>query len=139
MQPRQRCQFFVVGGAVHDDTVGREGGRRRPDGMVLVMRQRMAVAAAAAAAGNDQVVTIVQHLMVRVHLFRRKEDNVADAVHALRGSYIILAQMSLLQHDQLGRSVRRWWRHRQSRRRRRRGSVAMDRCHAAVGNVCRRM
>lgn len=138
MQPRQRRQFFVVGGAVHDDTVGREGGRRRPDGMVLVMRQRMAVAGAAAA-GNDQVVTIVQHLMVRVHLFRRKEDNVADAVHALRGSYIILAQMSLLQHDQLGRSVRRWWRHRQSRRRRRRGSVAMDRCHAAVGNVCRRM
>lgn len=138
MQPRQRRQFFVVGGAVHDHAVGREGGRRRPDGMMLVMRQRMTVTAAAAT-GDHQVVTIVQHLMVRVHLFRRKEDNVADAVHALRGSYIIFAQMSLLQHDQLGRSVRRGWRHRQSRRRRRRGSVAMDRCHAAVGNVCRRM
>lgn len=71
----------------------------------------------------------------RVHLFRSQEDNVADAVHAVRGGYIILAQVSLLEHDQLGRLLVLLvlWRH--YRRltcchRRGRGSVAMDGCHA---------
>lgn len=83
--------------------------------MVLVMGQRVAVvvtvaAAAAATACDNQVVattsTIVYDFMVRVHLFGRQQHNVADTVHSFRCSYIILAQMSLLQHDQFG--LRRW-------------------------------
>lgn len=79
---------------------------------MLVVGQRMTVVvAAAAAAGNHQVVattsTAVYDFMVRVHLLGRQEHNVADTVHAFRCSYIILAQVSLLKHDQFG--LRRWW------------------------------
>lgn len=67
----------------------------------------------------------------RVHLFRCQEDDVTDTVHAVRGGYIILAQVSLLEHDQLGRLVLLLWRHyRRLTCRRGRGSVAMDGCHA---------
>lgn len=70
----------------------------------------------------------------RVHLFRGQEDNVTDAVHAFRGGYIILAQVSLLEHDQLGRLLVLLWRHhRRLTCRRGRDSVAMDGCH--VGNT----
>lgn len=113
---------------------------------MLVMGQLMTVIAgarAATAASDDQVVAdgaaAVKDFMVRrVHLFRCQEDNVADAVHAFRGGYIILAQVSLLEHDQLGRLLLLvlLWRHYRRLtcyRRRGRGSVAMDRCH--VGNT----
>lgn len=113
--------------------------------MVLVMGQRVSVSAAAAA-GDHQVVatasTAVYEFMVRVHLFGRQEHNISD-VHAFRCCYIILAQMSLLEHDQLGLRWRqrllpaRWRQYR--RRRRRRGSVAKDRCHAIGSTVWRRM
>lgn len=71
----------------------------------------------------------------RVHLFRCQEDDVADTVHAVRGGYIILAQVSLLEHDQLGRLLLvllLLWRHyrRLTCHRRGRGSVAMDGCYA---------
>lgn len=71
----------------------------------------------------------------RVHLFRGQQDDVAHAVHAFRGGYIILAQVSLLEHDQLGRLLvllLLLWRH-HHRLTCRRGSVAMDGCH--VGNT----
>lgn len=70
----------------------------------------------------------------RVHLFRGQQDDVADAVHAFRCGYIILAQVSLLEHDQLGRLLVLLWRHhRRLTCRRGRDSVAMDGCH--VGNT----
>lgn len=72
----------------------------------------------------------------RVHLFRGQQDDVADAIHAFRGGYIILAQVSLLEHDQLGRLLvllLLWRHHRRLTCRRGRDSVAMDGCH--VGNT----
>lgn len=107
MEPRQRSQFLVVAAsdAVDHHPVGGEGRSCRSDSVVLVMGQRVSVSAAAAA-GDDQVVatasTAVDEFMVRVHLFSRQEYNIPDTVHAFRGCYIILAQMSLLEHDQLG-------------------------------------
>lgn len=71
----------------------------------------------------------------RVHLFRGQQDDVADAVHAFRCGYIILAQVSLLEHDQLGRLLvlLLLWRHHRRLTCHGRGSVAMDGCH--VGNT----
>lgn len=73
---------------------------------MLVMGQRVTVvvvgAAAAGAAGDDQVIAgvAVKNFMIgRVHLFSGQKDDVSDAVHTFRGGYIILAQMSLLEHD----------------------------------------
>lgn len=149
MEPRQRSQFLVVAAsdAVDHHPVGGEGRSCRADSMVLVMGQRVSVSAAAAAAGDYQIVatasTAVYEFMVRVHLFSRQEYNISDTVHAFRSRYIILAQMSLLEHDQLGLRRRqrllpaRWRQYR--RRRRRRGSVAKDRCHAIGSTVWRRM
>lgn len=105
--------------------------------MMLVMGQLMA--GAATGTGYDQVVAVagaaaaVEDFVIgRVHLFRGQQDDVADAVHAFRGGYIILAQVSLLEHDQLGRwlLVLLLWRHYRRLTCHRRGSVAMDGCHA---------
>lgn len=144
VQPRQRSQFFVIrSNPVYNHPIGSQRSRRGPNCMVLVMGQLMA--GAATAAGDDQVVadgvavagataSVKDFVIGRVHLFRGQQDDVADAVHAFRGGYIILAQVSLLEHDQLGRLLvlLLLWRHHR-RLTCRRGSVAMDGCH--VGNT----
>lgn len=106
--------------------------------MRMVMVGGMVIAAATVASGDDHVVIEEVVLLLddaaHVHLFRGQQDNVADAVHAVRGGYIILAEMSLLQYDQFGRGRGRRgrvggrWRHDRRRRRRRCCRVAMDRC-----------
>lgn len=93
--------------------------------MRMVMGGMVIAAATAVASGDDHVVIEEVVLLLddaaHVHLFRGQQDNVADAVHAVRGGYIILAKMSLLQYDQLGRGRRGRvggrWRHDRRRRR----------------------
>lgn len=91
-------------------------------GMVITAVTKMTASADRTARSDDHV--IVDEVMLgaaHVHLFRSKQNNIANAVHAVRCGYIILAKMSLLQYDQLGRGRagrrrRSRWRHDRRRR-----------------------
>lgn len=133
MQPSERGQFLIVG--VDDDagpgTIGGQHGTITDRVLLLLMMMRgmtnmaaAVVTVTATTAGADDHVVVVDEVVLRtahVHLFRGEQHNVADAVHAVRGGYIILAEMSLLQYHQFGRRRRgrghgRGWRHDRRRR-----------------------
>lgn len=137
VQPSERGQFLIVG---VDDDAG-PGPVRRQHGsiadrvllmmvcgmiiVVTIVATGAAVVAVAATAGRNDHVVVVDEVVLHaahVHLFRGEQDNVSDAVHAVRGGYIILAELSLLQYHQFGRRRRRrrgqgrGWRHDRRRR-----------------------
>lgn len=117
VQPSQRSQFLV--GVDYDLMAGparsvhRRQYRSVADMVLLLLlwlRMVMVVGGmmiaemtgtGAAAARRDDHVVVVDEVVLRtahLHLFRGEQDNVADAVHAVRCGYIILAEMSLLQY-----------------------------------------
>lgn len=136
VQPSERGQFLV--GVDYDLTGPARPVRSRQHRsiaemlllllLVLRMVRMVMMGGMVIAAGGDDHVVVDEVVLLlddagHVHLFRGQQDNVADAVHAVRGGYIILAEMSLLQYDQFGRGRGRrsragGWRHDRRRRRR---------------------